>query len=288
MSLQPQGDVEFINTMFAQEGKKTLDVFKLKRLDKAIKILERNDPLQGAAARADYYIYNNQPELALSTLDKAIKQGGYSQMLGHTQVRAAKSIGSWSLLKPSSERILMRKDFKLSHEDVLRYIEDSTIYLDNSGDFMKILQSYGIKERDSIYFNIQSRIDWYLKQGGNLSVYRKVLEITVKTIKLKYSLPLDIEFRTKSLQLIVSNEYWSLEETIELTKEINEAILEEDDLDFQIAADDIEVFCVNIPICKIPEDFVYYEENDDSLIELIETRMANNLSPETDGEELHV
>ncbi len=288
MSLQPQSDVEFINTMFAQEGKKTFDVFKLKRLDRAVKALERNDPSQGAAARADYYIYTNQLELAFITLDKAIKQNGYNQMFGHTQVRVAKSIGNWPLLKQYSEKLLLRKDFKLSHEDVLRYIEDSTMYLDNSGDFIKVLRLYDIKERDSIYSSIQSRIDWYLRQDGDLSVYRKVLEIAIKTIKFKYSLPLDIEFRTKSLQLIVSSKYWSLEETIELTKEINNAILEHDDIDFQIAADDIEVFCINIPISNIPEGFVYYEDNDDSLIELIESRMADNLSPEVDGEELHV
>lgn len=288
MSLQPQGDVEFINTMFAQEGRKTSDVFKLKRLDKAIKVLERNDPSQGAAARADYYTYNNQFELALSTLDNAIKQSGYSEMLGYTQVRTAKSIGNWDLLKQYTERLLMRKDFKLSHADILRYIEDSTMYFDNSGDFMKILQLYDIKEYESIYSNIESRIDWYLKQDGDLSVYRKILEITSKTIRLKYLLPLDMEFRTYSLQLIVSNNYWSLEETVELTKEINDAILKQDDLDFQIAADDIEVFCINFSIDKLPKDFVYYEENDNDLIELIENRMANNSSPEIDGEELHV
>lgn len=288
MSLQPQSDVEFINAMFAQEGRKTLDVFKLKRLDRAIKVLERNDPSQGAAARADYYIYTNQPELAFITLDKAIKQNGYNQMFGQTQVRAAKSIGRWPLLKQYSEKLLLRKEFKISKEDVLRYIEDSTMYLDNSGDFIKVLDFYDIKERDFIYSNIQSRIDWYLKQNGDLSVYQKVLELVVKTIKLKYSLPLDIEFRTKSLQLIISNKHWTLEETIELNKEINNAILDHDDIDFQIAADDIEVFCINIPISNIPEDFVYYEENDDDLIELVEARMASNLTPEVNGEELHV
>ncbi|OLF40818.1 MULTISPECIES: hypothetical protein [unclassified Psychrobacter] len=288
MSLQPQSDVEFINTMFAQEGKKTFDVFKLKRLDRAVKALERNDPSQGAAARADYYIYTNQLELAFITLDKAIKQNGYNQMFGQTQVRAAKSIGRWPLLKQYSEKLLLRKEFKISKEDVLRYIEDSTMYLDNSGDFIKVLDFYDIKERDFIYSNIQSRIDWYLKQNGDLSVYQKVLELVVKTIKLKYSLPLDIEFRTKSLQLIISNKHWTLEETIELNKEINNAILDHDDIDFQIAADDIEVFCINIPISNIPEDFVYYEENDDDLIELVEARMASNLTPEVNGEELHV
>lgn len=288
MSLQPQSDVEFINTMFAQEGKKTFDVFKLKRLDRAVKALERNDPSQGAAARADYYIYTNQLELAFITLDKAIKQNGYNQMFGQTQVRAAKSIGRWPLLKQYSEKLLLRKEFKISKEDVLRYIEDSTMYLDNSGDFIKVLDFYDIKERDFIYSNIQSRIDWYLKQNGDLSVYQKVLELVVKTIKLKYSLPLDIEFRTKSLQLIISNKHWTPEETIELNKEINNAILDHDDIDFQIAADDIEVFCINIPISNIPEDFVYYEENDDDLIELVEARMASNLTPEVNGEELHV
>lgn len=288
MGSQPQADVWFINTMFTQEGRKTSDVFKLNRLDNGIKALEQLDAVQGAAARAYYYTYNNQPKLALSTIDEAIKQHGYRKMFANPQIIAAESIGNWSLLKQYSERRLMEKDFDLSIEDVSKYIEHSIMYLDNSGDFMKVLQFQGIKEYDSIYSNIQSQIDWYLKQGGNLSVYRKVLEITVKTIKLKYSLPLDMQFRTTSLQLIVSSKYWSLEEAMDLTKEINDAILEHDDLDFQIAADDIEVFCINIPVSKIPKDFVYYEENDDDLIEIIETRMSNNPSPEIDGEELHV
>lgn len=288
MSLQRQSDVGFINNIFVQEGRKTLDVFKLRRLDKAIKALERNDPSQGAAARADYYNYNNQSELAFATLDKAIKQYGYSQILGRVQVRTAKSIGNWLLIKKYTERLLMRKDFELRLPDLSNYIEDSAMHLDNSDDFIKILQLHDVKEYEHICSDIQSRRDWYLKQGGDLSVYRKVLEITIKTIKSKYSLPLEMEFRTQSLQLIVSNSYWSLEETAELTKEINNAILEQEDLDFQIAADDIEVFCINFSIDKLPKDFVYYEDDDNDLIELIETRMANNSSPEIDGEELHV
>lgn len=288
MSLQRQSDVGFINNMFAQEGRKTLDVFKLGRLDKAIKALERNDPSQGAAARADYYTYNNQSELAFITLDKAIEQYGYNQLFGRAQVRAAKLIGNWLLIKQYTERLLMSKEFELDPPELLNYISDSAIHLDSSGDFVKILQLHDIKEYEHICSNIQSQKDRYLKQDGDLSVYRKVLEITIKTIKFKYSLPLDINFRTQSLQLVVSNSYWSLEETAELTKEINNAILEQDDLDFQIAADDIEVFCINFSIDKLPEDFVYYEDNDNDLIELIETRMANNLSPEKDGEELYV
>ena len=287
MSLQ-QVDTMFINTMFAKEGRKTLDVFKLNRLDNGVKALERFDAVQGVAARAYYYTYINQSELALSIIDEAIKQNGYRKMFANPQIVAAESIGNWSLLKSYSERMLMEKDFGLSSEDISKYIEHSVMHLDNSGDFIKVLQLHDIKDYDSIYYKIQSQIDWYLKQGGNLSVYRKVLEITVKTIKLKYSLPLDVQFRTTSLQLIVSSKYWSLEETVELTKEINDAILKHDDLDFQIAADDIEVFCINISVSKIPKDFVYYEENDDDLIEIIETRMSNNLSPETDGEELYV
>ncbi len=288
MSLQRQSDVGFINNIFAQEGRKTLDVFKLGRLDKAIKALERNDPSQGAAARADYYTYNNQSELAFATLDKAIKQYGYSQMLGRVQVRTAKSIGNWLLIKKYTERLLMTKDFELRLPDLSNYIEDSAMHLDNSNDFIKILQLHDVKEYERIYSDIESKRDWYLKQGGDLSVYRKVLEITIKTIKSKYSLPLEMEFRTQSLQLIVSNSYWSLEETAELTKEINNAILEQEDLDFQLAADDIEVFCINFSIDKLPKDFVYYEDNDNDLIEIIETRMANNSSPEKDGEELYV
>lgn len=289
MSLQPQGDVEFINTMFALEGRKTSDIFKLRRLDNAIKALEHSDPIQGASARAYYYCHKNQYALAISFLDKAIKENGYNQILASTKAIIIRTNGDWGLLKAESEKLLLMKEFKVEQERIIRYIRDSELYIDNTGKFMEVLSKYNIEERHQISSQIELKAKQVISQGIDLSTYRKVLAISINEINKEYDLSLGIEFNTANLQIIFSSELWTLEETVDLTKKINRAILNEDDLDFQIAADEIEVFCVNIPINKLPEDFVYYEEDDDeSLIKLIETRMADNLSPEVDGEELHV
>lgn len=289
MSLQPQGDVEFINTMFAQEGRKTSDIFKLRRLDNAIKALEHSDPIQGASARAYYYCHKNQYALAISFLDKAIKENGYNQILASTKAIIIRTNGDWGLLKAESEKLLLMKEFKVEQERIIRYIRDSELYIDNTGKFMEVLSKYNIEERHQISSQIELKAKQVISQGIDLSTYRKVLAISINEINKEYDLSLGIEFNTANLQIVFSSELWTLEETVDLTKKINRAILNEDDLDFQIAADEIEVFCVNIPINKLPEDFVYYEDDDDeSLVKLIETRMADNLSPEVDGEELHV
>ena len=288
MSLQPQGDVEFINTMFAQEGRKALNPFKLKRLDNAIKALEYRDTIQGISARAYYYCHQNQYELAMSFLDKAIKENGYNQIFANTKVIIVRTNGEWSLLKSESENILMTTEFNVEEERIIKYITDSELYIDNTGKFMEILNKYGIEERHQISSQIELKAEQVISQGVDLSTYRKVLAISIKEINKEYDLSLSIEFNTTNLQIIFSSDLWTSEETVDLTKKINRAILSDEDLDFQIAADDIEVFCINFPIEKLPEDFIYYEENDDDLIELIESRMTNNLSPEVDGEELHV
>lgn len=288
MSLQPKTDIDFINSIFLSEGKKVTDLFKLRRLDKAIKALEHSDPIQGASARAFFYSYQNQSELAMNFLEKSIKEKGYHQQLASIKVVILRINGDWKLLKSESEKLLLNKDFKIAEERIVRYVRDSELSIDNTDKFMEILNKYDIADRDQINSQIELKSKQIMDQGVDLLTYRKILDISIKVINSIYDLTLGIEFRTESLQLIFSSTFWTLEETIELTKNINEAILNEDDVDFQIAADDIEVFCINFSIDKLPEDFVYYEDNDDGLIELIETRMTNNPSPEIDGEELHV
>lgn len=288
MSLQPNTDIDFINSIFLSEGKKVTDLFKLRRLDNAIKALEHSDPIQGASARAFFYSYKNQTELAMDFLEKTIREKGYHQQLASIKVVILRINGNWKLLKSESENFLLNKDFKVDEERVVRYVRDSELSVDNTDKFMEILDKYDVADRDEINSRIELKSKQIISQGIDLQTYRKILDISVKVINSIYDLTLGIEFRTESLQLIFSSTFWTLEETVELTKNINEAILNEDDVEFQIAADDIEVFCINFSIDKLPEDFVYYEDNDDDLIELIETRMKDNSSPEVDGEELHV
>ena len=72
----PQPDVEYINTTLSHNGKKSLDPFKMNRLDKAIQRLESYSVVQGIAARADYYIFINNPNEALELTRKAINYYG--------------------------------------------------------------------------------------------------------------------------------------------------------------------------------------------------------------------
>ena len=89
MTLQPQIDVDFINEMLFSHGKKVLDPFRLNRLDKAIKAMEKVDPIQAAAARSDYLTHINDNYLALEYLKRAISKYGYQIPFAICQIRIA-------------------------------------------------------------------------------------------------------------------------------------------------------------------------------------------------------
>lgn len=288
MTPQPKIDVEFINDMLSYEGRKDLSPFKLNRLDKAIKILERGDSAQGAAARADYYCYINQPYNALKVLDEVIKRYGYGKMIARSTFRAAMAIGEWEVIKTTINDIIECKELFLKTDFIEKYIDCHCLYLDNSSKFINVLTDYKVTNPNEISSHISERKNQLLEQDCSLSVYRKVLAIAFQTIYKKYSILLDSEFRLNNMQIIISSKHWTLEETVELTEDINNEILKNTDIDFQIAADDIEVFCINFSKDKLPDDFVYYDDDDSDLIKLVQKRMEDNPSSETDGEELYV
>lgn len=286
--MNPQLDVGYINDILSNQGRKNLDPFKMNRLDKAVQLLEREDGAQGIAARADYYTYINKPEQSLKITSKALEYYGYDLQLSRSFVRAAVEMSSWDLLKRFLEDILTSKSLNFEAEFLDVYTKFSCLYLDNSGEFKHILDANNVENRDQLYSHISMSTIHLLTQDCSLEVYRKVLSKSFRAIYNKYSLHLSTDFRARNLQLIISNNLWSLEEALELTEDVNNAILEDSDIDFQIASDEIEVFCINFPIENVPEDFVYYEDDDDELIKLVQTRMESNLSPEKDGEALYV
>lgn len=286
--MTPQIDVGYINDILSNHGRKNLDPFKMNRLNKAVQLLERQDGVQGIAARADYYTYNNEPEKALKTTLKAVEYYGYDLQLARSLVRAAVEIGNWNSLKKIFEDILVLTPFASETYFLDAYMKFSCFNIDNSGKFKDILDANNVEGRTQVYSYISSLHTELLSQDCSLEVYRKVLSKSFRAIYNKYSGSFMADFRIQNLQLIISNEHWSLEETLELTEDVNNAILEDSDLDFQISADEIEVFCINFPTENVPEDFVYYEDDDDELIKLVQSRMENNPSPEEDGEALYV
>lgn len=286
--MTPQLDVGYINDILSSEGRKNLDPFKMNRLNKAVQLLERQDGAQGIAARADYYTYINKPEQALKITRKAVEYYGYDLQLTRSLVRAAIEFARWDLLKKVFEDILISTQLASETYFLDTYIKFSCFNIDNSGEFEGILDANNVQGRDQIYSYISSLNAQLLSQDCSLEVYRKVLSKSFRAIYNKYNGHFMADFRIQNLQLIIFNKHWSLEETLELTEDVNSAILEDTDIDFQIAADEIEVFCINFPIENLPEDFVYFEDDDDELIKLVQTRMENNPSPEKDGEALYV
>lgn len=285
----PQPDVEYINTTLSHNGKKSLDPFKMNRLNKAIQRLESYSVVQGIAARADYYIFINNPNEALEITRKAINYYGYDMNIVRSMSRAAVNTGRWNLLKPVLEEVLTVDNLELEEGFIDTYIKYSYLYLDNSGDFKKILIRHNVKEYNELFDTINERKSQLIEKDCDLEVYREVLSRTFQAIHQKYSLAFSTEFRIDNLQLIVSDSYWSLEDALELTEDINNRILENPDLDFQIEADELEVFCINFPITNVPQDFVYYDDDDDSeLIDLVKARKKDNAKPELEGEVLYV
>ena len=125
MTLQPQIDVDFINEMLFSHGKKVLDPFRLNRLDKAIKAMEKVDPIQAAAARSDYLTHINDNYLALEYLKRAISKYGYQIPFAICQIRIAYRIGDWTLIKNAWNYLFDHADLeKLEAHNVQGFIND--------------------------------------------------------------------------------------------------------------------------------------------------------------------
>lgn len=291
MSLRPQVRIGIINDVFSHEGKKIDDLFELKKLRDAISALERNDPIQGAAARADYLSYTNQPDQALITISRATKKYGNNAFFVLSKTNASEYMGEWNFIKKTYEEVLMSEKTNRTNENLQRYIELCDLYIDNTGNFTNIMQSYEVKDYKKFSSNIDLMEQKLLGQDITLATYRKTVKIALTTVFEKYSMPLSLTFSAINLQFIISSVLWSDENTLDMTNAINDAIMEDDDLDFQVEADDIEVFCINFPVEQVPDDFSYYGEDsefDSEFENLIQSRMDVNTSPEIDGEILHV
>lgn len=291
MSLKPQVRVSIINEILSHEGKKIDDLFLMKDLRDAISALERNDTIQGIAARADYLSYTNQPDQALILINRSIKKYGNNVFFARSKTNAAEYTGKWDIIKKTYEEVLLSEKSEITNEALKRYIELSDLYIDNTGNFMGILEKYEIVDKERISFQIESIAQQILNQDISLSAYRKTIGIAFSVIFEGYSMPLGLTFNSTKLQFIISSEYWSHQELSEVTEAINDAIMDDNDLDFQVEADEIEVFCINFPVEKLPEDFSYYEEDIDAdrdLVSMIQARMEANTSPEVDGELLDV
>lgn len=282
MNIDPQVDIDFINEMLFDGHRKFSSPFKLNRLRNAIAALKKDDYLQGIALEASYCVYINQPKKGYELIKDAIQKHGKHFILANALFVSANQLGDWSLIKDALENILtleVNDTFKDEFLDI--YTHQSILNLDDSGQFYNILeQFYPNEAKQKIREDFESKANMLVEHDVSIITFRKILKVAVAHIYATYSLSFRVVLKNEeNLQLVFSSDYWSTENAIEMTKFINDAILAVDDDDFQLEADEVEVFCINFSIDKLPEDFSIYNDTDDDLTDLIKSRMKDTPKP---------
>lgn len=282
MNTDPQVDIDIINDMLVNEHRKVSNPFKLKRLRNAIAAFKKDDYLQGIALEASYCVYINQPKKGYELVKNAIKKHGNHFILAHALFACANELGDWPLVKSALENILTLDVSDIDKHDFLDiYNHQSIMNVDDSGKFYNILEGfYAIEEQQKIKDNFAMTANMLVEHDVSIMTFRKILKVAIAQIYATYSLNFNVLLSDpKDLQLVFSSDYWSIEDTIEMTTLINDAILAIDDDDFQVEADEVEVFCINFSMDKLPENFSIYNDTDDDLTDLIKSRMKDTPKP---------
>ncbi len=282
MTIDPQVDIDIINEMLVSEHRKISSPFKLKRLRNAIATFKKEDYIQGIALEANYCVYINQSKKGYDLVKDAIKKHGNHFILANALFASANELGDWPLVKDALENILTLNVSDIDKNDFLDiYNHQSIMNLDDSGKFSTILEDfYAIEEQQKIKDNFAMTASMLVEHDVSIMTFRKILKVAIAQIYATYSLNFNVLLSDQeNLQLVFSSDYWSIEDTIEITKLINDAILAVDDDDFQVEADEVEVFCINFSVDKLPENFSIYDDTDDDLTDLIKSRMKDTPKP---------
>lgn len=280
MSIQPQVDLQIINDLLINQGRKSNSPFILNRLDKAVSALQKNDLMQGYSARSFYLNYINKPEEAIELISDVMKLYGYKKIWLETKFSVARKTGNGITFKKAFEEYISNiSSDDINLQIITEYLDHLMLYIDDSDNLESLLNSIGHSDIQSIFNELGTIRKSFNKYDLSLDSYRKVLDLSFSCIDKKYNVNIDSSLRfNDSIQIIHSCKLWSTDEAIELTKDINDAILAVDDIDFQLEADEIEVFCINFDISKLPNDFSLYsdDDEDEELVKIVQSRRESN------------
>lgn len=258
-------DVKFLNQILDLQGKKQLDVFTINRLNLAVKALSRIDPSLAASAEADVLTYTNKHTQSLRLLDKNIVKYGYTSNFLDSQLRAADGLGDWRVVESIWNKYLAKYELaNLTKNLKARYIN--------------FLGLYAISNQFDALTQTSVRLKRLNVLGISLETYRKVLDIisAVHSKEFNGDIEYHFSFREDDILLLLCNEKWTDEETLEITQIINDALLEVNDVNFQLEADLIQILAINCNPDRIPNDFDIYddESEDEELFKLVSSRKS--------------
>lgn len=258
-------DTKFLNQILDSQGKKQLDIFTINRLNLAVKALSHIDPILAAAAEADVLTYTNNYTQSLKLLAKNIVKYGYTSNFLDSQLRAASHSCDWHITESIWNSYLTKyKISSLSDDLKARYIQFLGLYV-ISNQFDELTQT-------------SERLERLNNLGISLENYRKLIDIILAKYSKEFhgAIQFCFTFREEDILVLLYNKYWTDEETLEITQIINDAILEVDDVNFQLEADLIQILAINCNPDRIPKDFDIYddESEDEELFKLVSSRKS--------------
>lgn len=282
MTSQAQPDIEFINLILSSEGKKITDRFKLNRLKQAVQAYVNLNVTDSVVALVDYHCYVNEPDMAWHIIQEALKNSGYSEQLVIPLLRTSHMLGSWEKIKYAWN--LYFENHKLEDMSLpirSTFIGDCNLYIDTS------IVPMHLKTLARELLGINSdKISLYLEQLNecdiSLRTYQKVIEKALNIIHSYYVVHAwdhKTKFTIDGIVIYVSNQHLTDKDAIMMAQELDDRILQDEDIDFQLEADNIQVIFTNKNLDDIPQDFNPFaeDENEDkALIELVKNRMATD------------
>lgn len=272
---QKNPDVDFINHVFGTEGRKTIDKFRLNRLDKAITALENNNLIQGKTARATFLSYQNQHEQALALLQGLMKS--YNSFVFSAFYNIVTVAGDFDKIRDTWQLYQkMTNDFDNNTLQIL--LDDCVHYLD-----IELLQENNRQQAtaDLLEF-INDRLEKLDDFDISIDNYRKMIALVYQIIQkdfLIFSLGYDFHCVEDGIVLIFHYDGWQDDDLAQLFDDVNQAILAVDDVDFQLEMDNVVILFSRDKVEKLPEDFQIdslYFDSDEPLIQQIYQRMQNH------------
>ena len=122
------------------------------------------------------------------------------------------------------------------------------------------------------------KLEWLDYLGISLENYRKVIDIITAEFSKEFNGDIEYYFtcREDDILLLLYNKNWTDKETLEITQIINDAILEVNDVNFQLEADLIQILAINCNPDRIPKNFDIYdnESEDEELFKLVSSRKS--------------
>lgn len=264
--MQPQSklDVDILNEILNESGKKITSLFRLNRLRNAVTALRQHDVGQWCHAYSSYLLYMGKYDEALALLEDFRQKYPMTEEFAKSYINVSRYHGEymeWALnnLECIAKRNKIIEEYKQSIE-ALRCL----FLIDDTQHSTKVI----LQKLNELNISIKD--------------YRQFLTVIDRFINQDYWID-GYGNSTKALDdgilILISCSDWSDDEVKVLNEEFDQYVLDNKGVDFIVATDDIEVLFTNRAVKGLPEHIKLHDDDDEVLEELVLQRMNDAIEP---------